>query len=254
MIGLWRADDRKPNPALGAGLYRAAVAVFAGVLVLIVLLTSLDWLMHPRSLTVRNVRFEGEFRHVSHAELTDAVRELVGGNFLLLDLDSIRRRVEQLPWVHRADVRRLWPRDVSVQFEEQKVVARWRDQAWVNHAGEAVRLPNAGFPEDMPELAGPDGTSAQMLEQYQRLAPILGSHGLVLKRLVLTPRRTWEIELTNGIRLVLDRRDTGKKIERFAEVYAQHLAAKAANVQLVDLRYANGFAVRWRSGSTEAGR
>jgi cell division protein FtsQ len=76
----------------------------------------------------------------------------------------------------------------------------------------------------------------------------------VLKRLVLTPRRTWEIELTNGIRLVLDRRDTGKKIERFAEVYAQHLAAKAANVQLVDLRYANGFAVRWRSGSTEAGR
>lgn len=275
-----RADTRKPEAGAGVNLYRMAMAVFAGVLVLIVVLAAIDWLLHPHSLAVRNVRFEGEFRHISHAELAAALRESVGGNFLLLDLDAIRRRVEQLPWVYRADVRRLWPRDVSVQFEEQKIVARWRetanaayqvtgrtseagrdslpprdhrpdpvsDRAWVNHAGETVRITPAEIPVDMPRLEGPAGTSAHVLEQYQRLAPLLGEHGLVVQRLVLTPRRTWELDLTNGVHLVLDRRDTEHKVDRFARVFARQLAAQVSNIRHVDLRYANGFAVRWRNG------
>lgn len=249
----WGIEERKPNPVLGAGLYRAAVTVFAALLSLIALLAALDWLLHPQVLPVRNVRFEGEFRRVTHAELAQAVRDVVNVNFLLLDLETVKRRVEQLPWVHRADVRRWWPRDVYVQFEEQKIVARWGDSAWANHAGEAVKLPNAGFPPDMPRFDGPDGTTSQVLEQYQQLAPLLGAHGLVPKSVTLTPRRTWELDLSNGIKLVLDSRDTRRKIEQFVRVYSQQLAPQAANIRQVDLRYANGFAVRWRASTNNEG-
>jgi cell division protein FtsQ len=246
-------DERKQNPVLGAGLYRAAVAVFLVLLGLIALLATLDRLLHPQSLLVRNVHFEGEFRRVTHAELAGAVRDAVNANFLLLDLQAVKRRVEQLPWVYRADVRRWWPRDVYVQFEEQLIVARWADHGWVNHAGETVQLPNAEFPSDMPRLVGPEGTSAQVLEQYRQLAPLLGAYGLVLKNVTLTPRRTWELDLTNGIRLVLDSRDSRRKIERFTRVYGQQLAAQVTNIRQVDLRYANGFAVRWRTGANNEG-
>jgi cell division protein FtsQ len=229
------------------------VAVFVALLGLIALLATLDWLLHPQGLRVRNVRFEGEFRRVTHAELARAVRDVVDVNFLLLDLEAVKRKVEALPWVYRADIRRWWPRDVYVQFEEQKIVARWGDRGWVNHAGEAVRLPDAEFPADMPRLDGPEGTSAQVLEQYQQLAPLLGAHGLVPGSVTLTPRRTWELDLTNGIKLVLDGRDIRRKVEQFARVYTQQLASQAANIRQVDLRYANGFAVRWRNGANNEG-
>lgn len=250
---VWRADGREPGAVSGLGLYRAAVTLFVALLGLIALLATLDWLLHPQGLLVRNVRFEGEFRRVTHAELAHAVRDVVNVNFLMLDLEAVKRRVEQLPWVYRADVRRWWPRDVYVQFEEQKIVARWGEQAWVNHAGETVRLPNAEFPDDMPRLAGPDGTSAQVLEQYQQLAPVLGAHGLVPRSVTLTPRRSWELDLTNGIKLVLDSRDIRRKVEQFARVYGQQLAPQAASIRQVDLRYANGFAVRWRTGTNNEG-
>jgi cell division protein FtsQ len=227
--------------------------VFVALLGLIALLATLDWLLHPQALRVRNVRFEGEFRRVTHAELAHAVRDVVNVNFLLLDLEAVKRRVEQLPWVHRADVRRWWPRDVYVQFEEQMIVARWGDGGWVNHAGEAVKLPNAEFPPDMPRLDGPDGTTPQVLDQYQQLSPLLGAHGLVLNSVTLTPRRTWELDLTNGIKLVLDSRDIRRKVEQFASVYSQLLASQAANIRQVDLRYANGFAVRWRASTNNEG-
>jgi cell division protein FtsQ len=260
------ADAHSVREAL---LYRAAFAALGVLGVVIVLVAGLDWLLRPDNFPVRNVRFEGEFQRVSHSELAVAVRDVVRGNFLLVDLDAVRRRVEALPWVHRVEVRRWWPRDVYVQFEEQRIVARWTevaggsrtrvsdvspraapigDSTWVNHVGEAVRLPDAEFPPDMPLLAGPAGTSVQVLEEYQRLAAALAAQGLMLKELTLTPRRTWELELTNGIRLVLDRQQPERKVERFARVYARALAAQAERIRRVDLRYENGFAVEWKAG------
>lgn len=251
------------RPDHDAPLYRAAVVALLAVGALVVVVTGLDWLLAPETMPVRNVRFEGEFRHVRQAELAVAVREVVSNNFLLVDLEAVRERVESIPWVHRAAARRWWPRDVYVQFDEQHIVARWGDGAWVNHVGEAVRLPAAELPADMPRLAGPLGTSAQVLEAYQRFAPLLGEHGLLLKRLVLTPRRTWELIVEeaaaatvadgNGFLLVLDREEPERKIGRFARSYGRLMTAGGGSIRQVDLRYANGFAVQWKASAQKGG-
>jgi cell division protein FtsQ len=260
------ADGRRFDEALLQRAALAALSVLAGVLVTV---AALDWALRPDNFPVRNVRFEGEFRRVGHAELAVAVSDAVRGNFLLVDLDAVKRRVETLPWVHRAAVRRQWPSDVYVQFEEQQIVARWGDAAWVNHVGEAVVLPNADLPADIPLLSGPAGTSAQVLGAYQRMSPVLAEQGLALVRLALTPRRTWELEITvsdsktkaipartdapgAAMKLVLDRHEPDRKLERFVRAYAQGLALQATRIRQVDLRYANGFAVEWKT-RTEAG-
>jgi len=228
------------------------VVLLAGLLAGIAFLTTIDRLLAPDALTVRQVRFEGEFRRVAEAELGAAVRSIVNRNFLLLDLDAIKQRIEKLPWVYRASVRRAWPRDLHVEFIEQQIVARWGDREWVNHAGEAVTLPaGTELPKDMPRLHGPDGTSAAVLNHYQQLAPIFAAQGLLLERLMLTPRRSWQIAVQDvrthsRFTLVLDRFDAVQKAERFARSYAQMLASRVAEIRQVDLRYANGFAVQWQ--------
>ncbi|MDH3407364.1 MAG: FtsQ-type POTRA domain-containing protein, partial [Gammaproteobacteria bacterium] len=111
----------------GMGLLKAAVLLFSLLSVLLMLAFGADWLLRTDHFPVRNVRFEGEFKHVTQKELEAAVGDVVRGNFFLLNLEAVKTRVESLPWVYRASVRRQWPQDVHVRFTEQQLAARWSD-------------------------------------------------------------------------------------------------------------------------------
>jgi cell division protein FtsQ len=245
-------DEQRDKAQEGMGLFRAAVLLFALLFILLVFAFGADWLLRTDNFPVRHVRFEGEFRHVTQAELEKAVMNTVHGNFFLIDLDAVKARVEALPWVYKASVRREWPQDVYVRFTEQQLVARWNDAAFLNPAGEVVRVAGPDLPADLPRLDGPDGTGAQVLEQYRNFGGILAAAGLTLQRLTLTPRRTWRLALAGGIEIVIDHEQPQEKLERFARVYAQSLAPMAANIKQVDLRYTNGFAVQWLNGHATA--
>jgi len=231
----------------GASLYQASLLVFTALLALFAALFALDWLLRTDSFPARHVRFEGEFRHVSSRELELAVRDAMRGNFLMLDLDAVKARVESLPWVYEASVRRAWPRDISVEFREQRLVARWGAEAFVNDSGQVVPVREADD-DNLPMLEGPDGTSAQVLALHAELSELLDPLDLGIKRLALGARRTWQIELSNGLVLILDRQEPQHKVERFVHVYAAALQPYLASIRHVDLRYANGFAVQWIGG------
>lgn len=236
-----------------ASLFKAAVALFMTLVALIGAVLVTEWFSRPEVFPVRAVRFEGAFRHVTQEQLAVAVAPAVRGNFLQLDLDAVKARAESLPWVHQAEVRRRWPRDLLIRVHEQQLTARWNGDAWVNQAVQAVRVPDATLPADAPQLEGPEGTQALVYERWQEFNRALAGTDLRLRRLTLTPRRTWQIELTNGLRLVLDRVQPARKLERFARVYARALARVGATARVVDLRYTNGFAVEWQRGAA-AGR
>lgn len=226
-------------------LFQAALITFTALLVLLAVLFGTDWLLRADSFPVRNVRFEGEFRHVTQAELNAAVKDVVRSNFLTVDLDAVKAEVEGVAWVQSASVRRYWPRDVYVQFTEQRPVARWGADAWLNDRGQVVRVQADDLPSDALQLSGPDGTGEQVLNEYRALQPILAAAKLDIRALALSSRRTWHIDLTNGLVLVLDRDSPERKVERFVRAYTRSLASQVGAIRQVDLRYTNGFAVQW---------
>lgn len=250
MIGA-ESSERTGIPLLDTALW-----VFTALVALIALILGVDWLVRADTFPVRALRFEGEFRHVTQAELEAAVMDSVRASFLSVDLDIVKARVERVPWVQSASVRRTWPRDVAVQFTEQKLLARWNADAWVNQAMQAVRVPNPEVPTDAPQLEGPEGTQAQVFDQYEALNSMLKTSDFRLKRLTLTARRTWRLELernvagktANNVALILDRDDIEHKVERFIRVWPE-LARTGAAIQHVDLRYTNGFAVQFKTAA-----
>jgi len=246
------ADSARREPDEGISLFKAAALLFALLFVLLTLAFGADWLLRTDNFTVRNVRFEGEFKHVTQQELQAAVMSVVHGNFFLLNLDAVKARVESLPWVYKASVRRQWPQDVYVRFTEQQLAAYWSEGAFLNQAGDVVRVKAGDLPAEFPRLEGPEGTGAQVLEHYKSLGRILAAAGLKLERITLTPRRTWRLGLSNGMAIVLDREQPERKLERFARVYARSFALLASDILQVDLRYANGFSVE-QAGDRTAG-
>ncbi len=227
-------------------------AIGAGIRLLLVLLLligtalALDWLLRSDNFPVENVHFEGPFKHVTKEQLVKTVEDQVRGNFFALDLDTIKARMEALPWIYRASVRRHWPRDLYINFSEQQLVARWGEQAWLNEAGELLRLADTSTADlDLPELNGPQGTHAQVLQYYHDFARQLQQSGLHISAVNLSSRRTWSVRLNDGFTLLLAREDPQRKLMRFSQVYAHKLAALERNIKQVDLRYANGLSVEW---------
>jgi len=228
----------------GMGLLKATVLLFSLLSVLLVLAFGADWLLRTDHFPVRNVRFEGEFKYVTQKELEAIVVDVVRGNFFLLNLEAVKARVESLPWIYRASVRRRWPQDVHVRFTEQHLAARWSDGAFLNQAGDVVRVTPNEPTTALPRLQGPEGAGPQVLDHFKRLGQILAVVGLKLENITLTPRRVWRLELAEGMVIVLDRYQPEYKLERFARVYAQTLRHQSGGIAEADLRYANGFAVQ----------
>lgn len=225
--------------------WRAVLALF----VLAGFSHAADWLLRAENFPVRNVRFEGPFQRVTVAELEAVVLDVVRGNFFLVDLDTVRSRVEALPWVRRASVSRRLPQDIAIEFSEQRIVARWGEDAWLNRHGEVVHFPVAPALAGLPRLAGPEGSAPRVRATYDEFRALLAPLGLELAGLVLAPRHSWELEVTAGegarLLLVLDGAQSRARLARFAGAYPRVLAARIASVRRIDLRYTNGFAVEW---------
>ncbi len=232
---LWRWDF---NPRL---------MTQAGVMLLLMVVFYALWLklMDPKTLPLQQVKLEASFEKISKEQLHEIVSGQINGGFFSLDVAAVTDAVSALPWVDTVEVRRVWPDSLHVMVKEQVALARWRDQALVNVRGELFSPAVKSFPAAMVELDGPDNSVVNMAHQFSVFNQALEQAGLNMKRVVLSQRRAWMLELSDGVMVVLGRSDIEKRMQRFIRFYSP-LLASAENVRRVDMRYTNGFAVQWR--------
>jgi cell division protein FtsQ len=214
--------------AMGAGLYGASRV-----------------LLDPARFPLRHVQFEGELRNLTEPALQRLVRGYLGQSFFLLDLGAVYRVVEAEPWVEEVDVRRLWPDTIEVKLLERTTFGLWGDDEMVDVNGVRFQPGEAVLAHGTwPRLGGPDGHEMTLIQRYQEASELLGEIGLRVERLVENERRAWWMLLDNGITLNMGRKRFRERLQRFVDIYP-NLTRHGVAIAVVDLRYANGFAVRW---------
>lgn len=259
---LWRRSARKTTPR--ATLRRKPVApvtrhwegvtaALRGALIMasgLVLAGVLGWLWatltDPRVLPIKQVEVQGPFSHVDAQRVRDAAAPYLTGNFFTVDVRRLQRAVEALPWVRHAEVRRAWPEAIHVTVTEQEAVARWGEDGMVNEAGEIFEPPRTSYPTGLPALRGPEGSGKTVVKALKDMSAMLVPLDLRIVRVNLDERRAWSLELDNGMQLILGRGDGYRRLLKFVRFYRRALQGRAAQVERVDLRYSNGFAVRWK--------
>ena len=201
--------------------------------------------LHTRQ--VLSVRVAGDLSHTSHSELETVVAEHITASLYRVNVAAIRQAVLALPWVKDVSVRRAWPDSLHLAVIEREPIARWPQGGLVEVTGEVF------FPESnkafahLPLLEGPPGTTLQLLETYWTLQRSLRSVGWDVTHLVLNRRGSWSAELDHQIVLVLGQAPSGEAVEMFVTAFETVLASRIEELVQADLRYTNGFAVRWRS-------
>lgn len=210
------------------------------------------WVIDPATFPVRSVRVQGSIAHVPPSRLREAIEPFVGAGLLRIDVDRLRQAVEGLPWIRHAAVRRTWPATLVVTIEEQPPLARWAGGGLLNVEGERFHPEAETLPTGLPLIAAPEGSEKAAVERYGETQRMLQPLGLRVARLSLDARRALELELDSGLVVRLGRRQASGRLLRFVRSYAKALRPRINDIESVDLRYTNGFAVRWKAGSGPA--
>lgn len=195
---------------------------------------------------IAKISVEGDLSYVNQQAVQQRIAPYASASFFSVDLLSMRRELESMPWIASAQVRRVWPDQLVVRLEEQLPIARWGDEALLNNQGEAFApLELANYPH-LPQLYGPKRAQQQVMQQYQVLSQMLRPMGFSVARLELRERGSWFLSTGQGIELLLGRDHLIEKVRRFAAIYDKALKEQQTNIARIDLRYANGLAVAWR--------
>jgi len=218
------------------------------VLVVTVIVTGFVWMMKPATLPIRQVHIEGKFLRLDTFRLQELVTDKVRGGFFNIDVTAIRNALVALPWVNDVSVHRIWPDGLRVIVNEQIAVVRWNETGLLNEQGHYFSPEKESFPQDLPLLEGPEESQELLLEKFNLLKQ---TYGLSVVRLQLNERRAWKFELENGLSIVLGRKDFESRVERFVSVVMNNLGEKSSQAREIDMRYTNGFAVRWKQRVTK---
>ena len=244
-------DVRLMN-AIAAIVFTLALVALAGA--------ALGWAARRPQFQFTDVRLEGDLQRNSVTTVRANAMPHLAGNFFTMDLARTRAAFEQVPWVRHAVVRRVWPDRLVVSLEEHQPVALWQgdesSDKMVNSHGEVFEA-NVGDVEDdsLPQFAGPDGTSAQVLDMYRRLQPMFASMDTEVTALRLSGRGSWKVDLDDGAAIELGRGTQDEVVERttrFIRTLPQVLHKFNAPLESADLRHAEGYAVKLKGLSVAA--
>lgn len=242
-----QANRRTPNAQPPDGRSWKWLGVLGVVVCLAVALTATtQYLLAPSTLPILQVHVEGEFRQLTPEAVEGIVGAEVRTGFFAVDVEAVRAALLGNPWVHDATVRRVWPDSLKVTILEQSAAAYWGVSALLNPHGVAFHPATASFPAGLVQLEGPAGSESLVLGRYRQLAAILEPHKQDLSSVHLSGRRAWSFQLKQGPHVIIGRADVDARLERFGRALGGVLASQLQDIQVVDMRYPNGFAVNRR--------
>jgi cell division protein FtsQ len=201
--------------------------------------------LHARPIS--SVRIAGEFVNVSRQALQQVVNEFLPSGFFELDVEAVRQAAREIPWIRRISVRRVWPDSMHVAVVERIAVARWNKVSLLEADGTRFVPGVTSLNQAYVGLSGPPGTEQRVLAQYARLALVVSALNASVERLALDKRGTWQVGLDNGLELKLGYEDDLESTGQTIALLPQILGERYDAAERIDLRYSNGFAVRWRN-------
>jgi len=211
------------------------------IAVLLALGAAVIYAARQPAFALREVRIGNELKHVTREQIEDVVRREVKGSFFTINLAAARASFERLPWVRGVNVRRQWPARLDVVLEEHVPLARWGAAALVNTQGEVFQ---AAYDGELPLFVGPEGAAREIAIQYRYFQRGLAAMGETPVQVQVTARRAWQVKLQSGLLLELGRENIEARFSRFVALHDQTIGRLERRIDYVDLRYANGFAVR----------
>jgi cell division protein FtsQ len=191
-------------------------------------------------------------RQVSREEIFAAAGVTESSSLLFLDVADARARLEAIPWIAEATVRKLYPDRLQITVTEREAFALWQLQGKISViAADGTILSTKVEPRHitLPFVVGP-GAAAQA----RAFLAILDRHPAIrdsVRAAILVGERRWNLRLKNGIDVRLPEHELEGALTRLAGL-DQEKALFTRDIMAVDMRLADRLAVRLSDAAAQA--
>ncbi len=241
---------------------RWSVGAIGLILLLILCVFGSRLAQDPDRFPVTNVDILGTVDYEDRDALIGVVKKYTGAGFYSLDIDSVRRAVDDLPWVAHARVSRVWPSRIEVHVEEHEPTARWNDDSLISKRLELFTPPqlllnNPRYTEwnevfsTLPLVSGSPGRHTVLLDTFRDYDARLARFNVSIDVLREDKRGSQTLELSDQVTVKLGYENRDLRLSRFLDVFAQLGDGSATSTNAgdsrgpttFDMRYSNGFAL-----------
>jgi len=192
---------------------------------------------------VSRVVVRGPLMFVDKTQVTHAVEVKLRDGYLIASLEAVKKNIENIGWVKTASVKRIPPASIEVMVVEHRPMLRWKDQGYVETDGAIFKVKQRAKLSSLVMLDAPREQVASGLKLLAGVLPLIRQLGLrvqVLKRDVIGG---WNLKSRTGLIIRLGRKNFHMRIARLVKVLP--FIRKKGRPEFVDLRYANGAAVKY---------
>jgi cell division protein FtsQ len=207
-----------------------------------------QWIQNPENLTITSVEVKGDLKILDKEQLQPVIEPFTKTNLYLLDAKGLETAIESNPWVHSASMTKIWPDKLVVKIFEQRPVAFWGDKEMLAENGEIIKASLPKEKGNLPLLYSPNDKGRNMATGFLQIRKWMKDFPLKMVEFKEDSRGSWQIKLQNGMTVKIGREHQEKRLRRFMVGYDHSLKKVVNDVKTVDLRYTNGFAVKWKKG------
>lgn len=203
---------------------------------------------------------------VSQSTIQTIVTPYISQGFFNIPVSKLRMALLAQPGISQVEVTRRFPDQVKIEITEDQPVALYDHDSFIDQQGLIVTpellFGFAGM-NNLPVFLGPADQMPQMVDEYESFIKIFKNFknlNIKITQLSLDNFAQWEliININNTNNLVIDcgNQDVLNRLSNFLKAYPDLLPpnqgqnknqTQAQTLVSVDLRYSEGFALRWTS-------
>ena len=239
-------------------LHKPSLWVTITVVLLMTGVVLVDQLLRPGRFTIERMDIHGSSAQVDAQTVERTAWLALIGNYFTADLEKIENALVRLPGVYQAAVRRHWPDTLEISITEAGAIALWyATNGSASESQDYVNLPPDSTITLQPVLRSPTADRHTVIDAFLYLVSSLSPFGLEVKSLSVNEVGDWVVVLQSvtlqipvELEIVVGKGDPVRKVDQFAAVFDSFLQDRLLDIERVDMRYDNGFAVQWRGGGS----
>ena len=229
------------------GNWLTALIVFAVLLTIrLVVIVIYD----PEFFPINVLKITAPYQYLSREQIQNIIAPYSHKSFFVFSEKNLQEDFKKNPWVEKISIQKKWPDSVNVQILERFPVAIW-DNMLVSDKGDLFRPEEFESFADKPHLVGQKYQVKELLHIFEKLSKLLIVQDLFIQEFRIRDNQSWEIVLSKGVIIRLGKHAQEERLNRFLRVYPKLFAMSFDHVSIIDLRYPDGIAVKWKKESDQ---
>jgi cell division protein FtsQ len=200
---------------------------------------------------IASVSLSGQ-RQVSREEIFAAAGVTENSSLLFLDVAAAREKLEAIPWIAEATVRKLYPDRLQITVTEREAFALWQRQGKVHVIAADGTVLSAKLEPRLALLPFVVGQGAAT--RARDFLAVLDKHPAIrdqVRAAILVAERRWNLRLKNGLDVRLPEREVERALETLARLDREK-SLLSRDIVAVDLRLPDRITVRLSDAVAQA--